>query len=62
MPFPAIVLLITGISVTSWVVYAAVLAALNDYYKTRAHFEATGEWKPGHWKSKTVPKWSSRSS
>ncbi|WP_181420070.1 hypothetical protein [Curtobacterium sp. MCPF17_003] len=51
-----IVLFILGIFITYWVVQAAVLSALNDHYKTRVHFELTGEWKPGHWKNKTVPK------
>ena len=55
----AIVLFVTGIFVSYWVVHAAVLAALNDHYKTRTHFEATGEWKPGHWSGKTVPRRSS---
>lgn len=56
MELVGIVLFITGIFVTYWVVQAAVLSALNDHYKTRTHFEATGEWKPGHWNAKTVPK------
>ncbi|MET3450097.1 hypothetical protein [Curtobacterium sp. 1544] len=51
-----IILFITGIFVTYWVVQAAVLSALNDHYKTRMHFETTGEWKPGHWNNKTAPK------
>ncbi|MEV7761813.1 hypothetical protein [Curtobacterium flaccumfaciens] len=62
MSFLAIGLFIIGIFVTYWVVHAAVLAALNDHYKTRAHFEATREWKPGHWNNKIAPKragWSS---
>lgn len=57
-----IILFIVGIFVTYWVVHAAVLAALNDHYKTRAHFEVTGEWKPGHWNNKTAPKRRSQSS
>jgi len=52
----SIVLFVTGIFVAYWGVHAVVLAALNDHYKTRAHFEATGEWKPGHWNTKTAPK------
>lgn len=51
-----LILFVIGIFVAYWLVHAAVLSALNDHYKTRAHFEATGEWKPGHWKTKTAPK------
>ncbi|WP_132048710.1 hypothetical protein [Curtobacterium sp. PhB136] len=51
-----LVLAVLGVFVTYWLAHAAVLSALNDHYKTRQHFEATGEWKPGHWNTKTAPK------
>lgn len=51
----ALVLWVLGLIIAYYIVRSAVTAAMNDHYKTVRHFEETGEWKPGSWRSKTRP-------
>lgn len=53
--------IVLGFVIFYYLLHAAVLSALNDHYKSRRHFEETGEWKYGHWSNKTDPKKISKS-